>query len=253
MTGEALFDLLTLSWIGLAFVTYLVLTKMTAPYGRHVQYSWGPMIDHRLAWIIMELASPLSFAYFFLNGRQIKSTVLWLFFYLWIFHYINRSIVYPLRAQMDGKEMPIVIMLSSLLFNGVNGYLNGYYLGHLSQPYPTTWFLDIRFAIGTLLFVAGVLINFNADNVLMELRPQGEKGYRIPTGGLYQYITCPNYFGEIIEWLGFAVMTWSLPGLAFALWTAANLLPRAAAHHAWYLEHFQDYPQDRKAVIPFFW
>ena len=253
MTAERIFLWILWTWIGLALLTFLLLSKVTAPYGRHVKRTWGPMLDHRLAWIIMEIASPLSFAIFFLNGEQPKTTVLWLFFYLWIFHYINRSIVFPLRAKMDGRQMPILVMLVSILFNAVNGYLNGTYLGDLAPPYSTTWLLDIRFIIGIFFFIAGILINYNADKTLIELRKPGNPEYSIPDEGMYRWVTCPNYFGEIIEWLGFAIMTWSLPAFAFALWTAANLLPRANAHHTWYLEHFDDYPQDRKAVIPFLW
>ena len=33
--------------------------------------------------------------------------------------------------------------------------------------------------------------------------------------------------------------------------SAANLVPRALATHRWYRERFPDYPQDRKALIPF--
>jgi protein-S-isoprenylcysteine O-methyltransferase Ste14 len=64
-------------------------------------------------------------------------------------------------------------------------------------------------------------------------------------------VTCPNYLGEILEWLGFALATWSLAGLAFALYTAANLAPRAFANHRWCREQFPDYPKNRKALFPF--
>jgi len=47
-------------------------------------------------------------------------------------------------------------------------------------------------------------------------------------------------------------MTWSLPGLSFAVWTAANLIPRALHHHSWYKKEFKDYPQKRKAIFPGF-
>ena len=113
--------------------------------------------------------------------------------------------------------------------------------------------MDIRFVTGIFLFLAGMLININADKILIDLRKPGTLEHNIPQDGLYHWISCPNYFGEIVEWIGFAIMTWSLPGFAFALWTSANLLPRAAAHHRWYREHFDDYPRDRKAVIPFIW
>ena len=60
-----------------------------------------------------------------------------------------------------------------------------------------------------------------------------------------------HYLGEIIEWTGWAIATWSPAGLAFALYTFANLAPRAITHHRWYRERFPDYPRDRKALLPF--
>lgn len=41
-----------------------------------------------------------------------------------------------------------------------------------------------------------------------------------------------------------------LSALAFALWTAANLIPRALWRHRWYRQTFPDYPPSRRAVIP---
>jgi steroid 5-alpha reductase family enzyme len=89
--------------------------------------------------------------------------------------------------------------------------------------------------------------------VLRNLRAPGDLTYHIPNRGLYRWISCPNYFGEILEWLGWAIATWSLPGLAFAIWTIANLAPRAHAHHAWYHTRFPAYPSQRKALIPYIW
>ena len=115
------------------------------------------------------------------------------------------------------------------------------------------WLLDPRFILGVILFVVGYVINRWADNTLRELRQPGESGYKIPYGGLYRYISCPNYFGEILEWFGWAIATWSLPGLAFAVWTFANLTPRAWSHHKWYHAEFSEYPLKRKALIPGVW
>jgi hypothetical protein len=86
---------------------------------------------------------------------------------------------------------------------------------------------------------------------LRKLRNPGQDSYRIPEGGLFKYVSCANYLGEIIEWFGWACMTWSWVGLSFAVWTACNLTPRAVSHHKWYRNHFTAYPQERKAVIPF--
>lgn len=76
--------------------------------------------------------------------------------------------------------------------------------------------------------------------------------YKIPHGGLFQYISCANFFGEIIEWLGYAIASSSLAGWAFLVFVCANLIPRGMAHHQWYLDKFKDdYPKNRYAVIPF--
>ena len=65
------------------------------------------------------------------------------------------------------------------------------------------------------------------------------------------YVSCPNYLGELMEWGGYALMVWSLPALSFFIWTLVNLIPRALDHHRWYKEKFEDYPSDRRALIPF--
>jgi hypothetical protein len=83
------------------------------------------------------------------------------------------------------------------------------------------------------------------------LRNGSRQEYVLPTGWLFNYISCPHYFGEIIEWGGWAIITWSLPGFAFFLFTFANLFPRAMSSHQWYKKKFSDYPSGRKAVIPF--
>lgn len=245
------FQLLTWAWIGLALLLVPIQLYVTAPYGRHTRPGWGPMIDNRLGWVLMEIVSPFVFAYFFLGGDQPKTTPMWIIFCLWMGHYLNRSVIFPLRLQTSGKRMPLSIAASAAFFNLVNGFLNGYWLGHLSPPYPTSWLSDPRFLVGLALFLGGAAVNHWADNRLINLRRHGGgSGYRIPRGGLFRYISCPNHFGEIVEWTGFALLCWNLPAFSFAVWTAANLIPRALSHHRWYRNHFKEYPQERKAVIP---
>eukprot|EP01035_Chromulina_nebulosa_P019175 gene19175-25020_t len=68
---------------------------------------------------------------------------------------------------------------------------------------------------------------------------------------MFKYVSCANYTGEIIEWFGYALANWSLPALAFAIYTFSNTAPRAHKHHLWYKIKFEDFPKERKAVIPF--
>jgi protein-S-isoprenylcysteine O-methyltransferase Ste14 len=95
-----------------------------------------------------------------------------------------------------------------------------------------------------------MFINIKSDYLIVALRKENGPGYHMPSKFMHKYISAPNYFGEIIEWIGWAILTWSISGLVFALWTIANLFPRALAHHKWYQEKFSDYPKSRKAIIP---
>ena len=147
--------------------------------------------------------------------------------------------------------MPLIIALSAIFFNSINAGLNGLYLGNYGHLYNEDWLMDGRFMVGLLIFLVGACINIQSDNILLGLRKPNQQGYVIPKGGLFSYVSCPNHFGEIIEWMGFAILCWNLTALSFAIWTAANLIPRAIAHHQWYKEKFPDYPKGRKAVIPF--
>ena len=109
---------------------------------------------------------------------------------------------------------------------------------------------DPRFLAGLAIFLAGMTLNIRSDNILLKLRNSENPGYAIPRGGAYRYVSCPNYLGEVIEWAGWALATWSLAGFAFFLYTAANLAPRALSHHQWYKARFPDYPPNRKALVP---
>jgi len=148
------------------------------------------------------------------------------------------------------EKIPVLIVTSGVSFNLVNGFLIGYYFGYFSQ-YDNSELFGMRFLTGTFLFILGVVVNWNYDNKLIHLRRPDETDYLIPQGKLFELISCPNLLGEVIEWTGYAIMCWNLPAISFLVWTIANLVPRALAHHKWYNEHFENYPAERKAIFPF--
>ena len=251
MAEESLHFYLTLFEMGLAIPTAGALMFITAAYGRHARDGWGPTVPNRVGWILMELPACALWAAIYAFGAHRLELVPLLFLAVWQLHYIHRTFIFPFRLRTAGKRMPISIPLMAIVFNALNAYVNARWVSHLGT-YEAAWLTDPRFLIGLAMFLTGFVVNIHADTVLIHLRKPGETGYKIPRGGLYRYVTSPNYFGEILEWTGWAVMTWSLPGLAFAVYTAANLAPRAISNHRWYLEKFGDeYPKQRRALIPF--
>ena len=250
---HSIYTILILADFVLAGVVFITLFFINAPYGRHIRKGWGITIPSYLGWLIMEAPAALLFALYFLLGDAPKDLTLFIFLVMWEAHYIHRAFIYPFSLSDGRKKMPLSVMAMAIFFNVANTYINGRYLFTLSGGYLDSWLLNPRFIIGLVIFIIGFVINRWADRTLRLLRKTGETGYRIPYGGLYQQISCPNYFGEAIEWIGWAIATWSLPGLAFAVWTMANLAPRARAHHVWYHRKFPEYPRERKAFIPFVW
>lgn len=236
--------------IGFALITVALLSFITAPYGRHDRAGWGPTMPNRWGWVLMELPAVALFIPLFFLGENSDRLVPLFFLVLWQAHYFHRTIIFPFRLKTSGKRVALVIVLMGMIFNSLNAYVNARQLSQFGS-YPSSWFFEPRFLLGTGLFVLGYVINRHADRTLLRLRAPGETGYKIPHGGLYRFVSCPNYLGEIIEWTGFAVATWSLPGLAFALYTTANVGPRALSNHKWYRSKFSDYPKERRALIPF--
>lgn len=245
------FNLFVWIWIIAGIIAFPFLLRIPQPYGRHSNNNWGPMIDNRLGWFLMELPALLVFAFtvsftgFWYNLMLLAAT------FLWFLHYVHRAVIFPLRLKTKGKKMPVVIMFSAIFFNLVNGFINGYWLAFFAPEDKIDFNTDVRIIAGVAIFFTGFIINQHHDEILINLRKGENKGYRIPHGGLFKFVSCPNYLGEIISWVGFYVVTLSLPALAFLIWTLANLIPRAIDHHKWYRKEFAEYPAKRKAVIPF--
>ncbi len=246
----SLFNNIVVVWMSIALMIFFVNLKIKAPYGRHTKNSWGPMIDNRLGWVLMELPALVICPMLYWLGPNEKEIAGIIIILLWIVHYFNRTLVFPLRIRTRGKKMPLVIMLSAVFFNLINGGICGYYLGWISA-YTLDWIYSLPFISGIFIFLFGFFLNIHSDNILIHLRKPGETNYKIPTGGFFKWISCPNLFGEIIEWFGFAILCWALPCLSFFIWTFCNLVPRALAHHKWYHGKFENYPMERKAVFPF--
>jgi protein-S-isoprenylcysteine O-methyltransferase Ste14 len=227
----------------------LLVSFVTAPYGRHQRPGFGPSLDARLGWFVMELPAALVFALVYARGAHALDAAPLALLALWQAHYLQRSLVFPLLMRAGNKRNSLLTVALSFAFNCANGGLNALAVSHLA-PYPAGWLADPRLLAGVSIFALGMWINLRADAALRRLRAPGESGYKIPRGGLFEVVTSPNYLGEIIEWCGWALASWSAAGAAFALFTVCNLVPRAVAHRRWYRERFPDYPPERRAVIP---
>lgn len=229
--------------------------KLNVPviYGRHETGQFRLRIPTRLSWILMESPASLVFAWFVLTGPLPISAPVIVLFIMWQMHYFHRAFIYPFQLQIrPGSSTPARMTLFGAVVCAACGYLNGDFISRYATYLQSNdWFYSPAFIIGSLLFITGYIINKVSDHTLITLRKKNPQAYSIPYGGVYRWVSCPNYLGEIITWLGFACAAWSIAGLTFAVMTASNLIIRALENHQWYIDKFPDYPKDRKAIIPF--
>ncbi|CAL1378875.1 unnamed protein product [Linum trigynum] len=252
-SDEALFRNCLLAFYLIGPLTYISLQFLSAPYGKHSRPGWGPTIPPALAWFLMESPSvwlPISI---FPSGRHAADRKALILMCPFVVHYFHRTCIYPLRLYLHGggAGFPVSMAAAAFCFNLLNGYLQGRWVSHYKSDYASDGLFWARFVVGLAVFVWGMRINIWADRVLVGLKRQGG-GYKVPRGGWFELVSCPNYLGEVLEWAGWAVMNWSWVGFGFLLYTCANLVPRARSNHKWYLDKFgEDYPKARKAIFPY--
>ncbi|KAJ1917639.1 hypothetical protein H4219_003101 [Mycoemilia scoparia] len=176
-----------------------------APYGSQGQYLKSLLVNGKLAWVLMEIISPvvyISTIASFLELPESPSTSLPLFSFsnilsipkaliheiyaragsngslqlvlitMWLTHYLHRAIIYPL-SQKSRAPMHVGIMLLGIGFNLLNGFVNGYWVGSSFQQTNTTTSnnaSDLHFIIGVAVFTMGFIGNIYHDHILVSLR-----------------------------------------------------------------------------------
>lgn len=238
----------------LAPVVFICLHKVTAGYGMMRSSGWGPSVSNRLGWVVMEAPSFLVMLFLWLASERVSRLVPVVMASFFLVHYFQRSFIFPLLIR-GRSRMPWAIVIMGIVFNVINAYLIGGWIFYVSPAsyYPDAWLRTPQFIFGTILFFGGMVINLQSDKIVRGLRKPGDTAHYIPKGGMYRYVTSANYFGEFMEWTGFAVLSWSWAGVVFAVWTFANLAPRARSLHRRYLCEFgREYADlHRRYILPF--
>uniref|UniRef100_A0A1I8AC16 3-oxo-5alpha-steroid 4-dehydrogenase (NADP(+)) n=1 Tax=Steinernema glaseri TaxID=37863 RepID=A0A1I8AC16_9BILA len=252
--GDEERTIISLSWLMIlsgVVATNILCGGFKAAYGRYGEESFFAKftISAKTAWFIQELPSLVVPIYALLTNFSNLSFVNFTVLLLFIVHYIQRTLIYPFLIK-GGKPSPVHVVAMAFVFCVFNGYLQGFYHAKYAV-YERDHYLNIISLIGLLTFILGMAINIHSDHILRNLRKPGETGYKIPIGGMFDYVSGANFFGEIVEWFGFALYAQTVPAAAFAFFTISNIGPRALQHHQWYHSKFENYPTHRRALIPF--
>ncbi len=250
----SIYNITLITMTALAVVVFVALYFFKAGYGFLRTPEWGPSIPNRIGWVLMEAPIFITMLALYLDSDRVGAPAIIVITLLFMTHYLQRAFIFPLLIRGESK-MPLAIITLGMTFNFTNAYMQGYWLYYLSPKdmYTIEWLKTPQFIIGTIIFIIGMVINLHSDYIIRHLRKPGDTAHYIPMGGMFKYVSSANYFGEILEWLGFAILTWSLPGAVFLLWTCANLIPRANSLYHKYAEEFgEEFTSlNRKRVFPF--
>ncbi|CDF33568.1 trans-2-enoyl-CoA reductase (NADPH) [Chondrus crispus] len=171
----------------------------------------------------------------------------------WTFHYAKRELETLFVHRFSHATMPLSnLFKNSIYYWGFAAYV-AYFVNHPLYTPPKE---DLVYT-GMCLFYFMEVGNLSAHWTLRMLRPPGTKVRRIPRGGLFELVSCPNYTYEILSWLGFNMMTKTIAGLLFMCAGAFQMLVWAGSKHRRYKKEFDGkdgralYPPSRKILIPF--
>lgn len=233
-----------------AVVVFVALHFVEAGYGIAYTRKWGPSVNNKLGWVLMEAPVFIIMLILWLSSPRRAETAPVVMTLIFELHYFQRSFIFPLL--MKGRSrMPLSIMLMGITFNSLNALMQGGWIFYVSPAdrYPDSWLCSWQFILGTAIFAWGMFTNLQSDNIIRHLRKPGDTRHYLPRGGMFRYVTSANYLGELLEWVGFAILTWSAAGAVFALWTFANLAPRARKINGRYRSEFG--PLSQKSIIPY--
>ena len=244
----------------MALVVFVALFFIKAGYGVFFDPKWGPGIPNRLGWVLMEAPVFITMIVLWQLSDRTWSIVPLAFFAIFQIHYLQRSFIFPMLIRGNSK-MALGIIFMGVLFNTCNALMQGGWIFYFAWENPwyathygeVSWLWSPQFIVGAAIFFAGFVINLHSDYIIRHLRKPGDTRHYIPRGGMFRYVSSANYFGELVEWVGFAVLTWSWAGAVFAWWTFANLAPRANAIYENYQREFGDEftKLKLKRMIPF--
>ena len=237
----------------IAVLVFIALQFFEAGYGYLFDRRYGPPLPNKVGWVMMEAPVFIMMCVLWVMSPRMWDAAPLALFLIFQSHYLQRSFIFPLLMRGNSK-MPLGIVLMGMLFNTLNALMQGGWIFYVSPAdYYADWFSQPFIYIGAAVFIIGMFINLQSDYIIRHLRKPGDTRHYIPRGGMFRYVSSANYFGELLEWIGFAIASWSWAGVVFVLWTFANLAPRAASLRRRYEKEFgaEFTSLKRKRIIPF--
>ncbi len=239
------------SFIFFSLPLYIILQYCPANYGRHAPNRNNFMYSDKFCWFlhIIEVIMTIAHVFYYIStfeGCSMRNIIILSPFFI---HYVNRGLIYPFLIDEKSKKFPLEMVFVVLSFVIPNSFVQCRSV-LFNSTYSEDYLTSKQFLVGYSIFLIGFLTNTYSDYILTGLK-RHHKGYVIPKGFLFDYVICPNYLGELLEWIGFFICTQTTGAFMFVLLSWSNLYPRAKNNYEWYINKFgSEFPKERKLIIP---
>lgn len=207
----------------------------------------GPIFIHPLIYVL----APYLYRAAPAEASQMQKTVL----VAVVAHFVKREFETIFIHRFSASTMPMRnIFKNSAHYWLLSGLNLAYWIYSPtgSSAGPTN---QLLLAAGLALYAIGELGNLSVHLTLRDLRSSGGSERGIPQGFLFDIVTCPNYFTEILSWIG----VWLLSGLnwaalLFAVVSAAQMASWGNKKEKRYRKEFGDkYKRKRFTTFPGIW
>ena len=193
----------------------------------------------------------------FAKNKQMK----YLFIVLWSLHFMRRTVEVFFVHEYK-RRMPVIESIGTPVYYWFFAVWIAWSLRSKCGYKQSFLALVI---LGGIIFIIGEIGNCICHIQLRNFRNEKRLNFIsssasrhvLPHGILFNYVSCPHYFFEILTWTGFFLTTWTLASVLFLVATIVTLVVYAGKKHQAYLQEFDGkdgieiYPANRKALIPF--
>ena len=168
------FNIFLIVMAAIAAVVYVSLFFVDAGYGKFYDKKWGPSVNNKLGWVLMEAPVFITMLVLYLISDRRDDLVRIAFLFLFELHYFHRSFVFPFRLR--GKSlMPLSIIIMGAVFNVLNALMQGGWIFFVSPSdyYSREWLTTPQFIVGFLIFLVGIYVNIHSDDIIRDLMKNG--------------------------------------------------------------------------------
>ncbi len=218
--------------------------RLRLPYGK---FRTGAGVNSRAGLALAYAIPAFLYVALWVEGGAPQTAYHLVLFGTFLFHFVRRILEVSFVNSYSRPTPLRALVTVALLYSGAAASCAFFQVRTLGQPVP-----GLLFILGALVFAVGEVLNVYHHWLLARLRPPGVRAYAPPRGGLFGWVASPHYFGEILSFVGYAMMSNLLPVWGNALVVAAYLSSRANSTLNWYRRQMpRQIPSDWRRLIPF--